>query len=63
MTEKYATAEKSKAMIKPDTRTQAEKELDAMMQEEIERNQYDLHGYSDFQVLRSIALRLIESKH
>lgn len=55
----YATAEESQALIQPDTRTPAEKELDDMIQEEIDRKGYDLHSVNDLEVLRTIALRLI----
>lgn len=62
MTNPYATTEESQALIQPDTRTPAEKELDAMIQEEIDRNGYDLHSVNDLEVLRAIALRLIKSQ-
>lgn len=58
----YATTEESQALIQPDTRTPAEKELDAMIQEEIDRKGYDLHSVNDLEVLRTIALRLIEER-
>lgn len=62
MTSPYATTEESQALIQPDTRTPAEKELDAMIQEEIDRKGYDLHSVNDLEVLRTIALRLIEER-
>lgn len=58
----YATEEQSQAAISPDTRTPAEKELDAMVQEEIDSKGYDLHSINDIQVLRSVALRLLEER-
>lgn len=58
----YAITEESQALIQPDTRTPAEKELDAMIQEEIDRKGYDLHSVNDLEVLRAIALRLIEER-
>lgn len=62
MTSQYATIEESRAVIRPDTRTPAEKELDAMIQAEIDHKGYDLHCVNDAEVLRSIALRLIADK-
>lgn len=62
MTSPYTTAEESQAAIQSDTRTPAEKELDTMIQEEIDRKGYDLHSVNDLEVLRAITLRLIEER-
>lgn len=57
MTDPYATEEETQALISKDTRTPAEKKLDAMM---AMRDTFE-QGHDDGLVLRSIAIELIEA--
>lgn len=58
----YATKEESASLMGIDSRTPAEKELDAMIEAELEGRHYDPMSYSYDTILRRIAIRLIEGR-
>jgi len=58
MTDLYATEEETQALIKPDSRTPAEKKLDTML---AQRDTFEQGYENDAMLIRAIAIELIEA--